>query len=215
MWGTCPARMSPWLISAPQGVRTTRAASWSVRRARLPRNRSPASRRASRTWALLRVVSGGYAVTRSHWALPMFAERVTQTLAMWRAISRKDRISRPSGRNSKLGSGMASTLRTTVFQMSRKGGSRVSLSPMGAPPARAFVSDGLLEDLVGNIEVGVHPLDVVVVLQSVHEAQHLLGLLPGQGDGGLGDHGDLGGDDGVAGLLERLPDGCEVFRGRD
>src|SRR4051812_8900882 len=68
-----------------------------------------------------------------------------------------------------------------------------------------------------HVEVRVHVLDVVVVLERVQQLEGALGFLAGEVHGVLGDHGDLRRAGlGQAGLLEPVADGLELLgRGDD
>src|SRR5437773_10607115 len=70
------------------------------------------------------------------------------------------------------------------------------------------------EALLGDVEVGGHPRDVLEVLERLHEAQVLAGSLLVDRDRALGDHRALGVLDGHAGALERLADLLEAARRR-
>src|SRR6266545_3937477 len=68
----------------------------------------------------------------------------------------------------------------------------VATSPGSTPITRKPLGrrDGV-EDLVGNVVVGIDGLDVVLLLKRLDEPQHGGGVLSLHADGGLGDHGDF------------------------
>src|SRR3954454_3266525 len=84
-------------------------------------------------------------------------------------------------------------------------------APETSRPPRASGRDGL-QDLLGDVEVGVDALDVVVVLELVDQPEDLARLLLGDLDGALGDHGQLGRGVPQPAPLERVADGHEVAR---
>src|SRR3990172_2978712 len=71
----------------------------------------------------------------------------------------------------------------------------------------------LHEDGIGEVGVGEDLLDVVEVFEVVEEAEDLAGGGGVEGDGVLGEHGELGGGHAEAGLLERLAHAVEVGGG--
>ncbi len=83
------------------------------------------------------------------------------------------------------------------------------------PPRTETVaaSADLLQDLVGDIEVRVGMLHVVVILQRVHQPEDLLGVFALNAHGGLRHHRDVGGLDREAGLLQSLLHDEELLRG--
>src|SRR5437867_8870310 len=62
---------------------------------------------------------------------------------------------------------------------------------------------GVLEDLVGHVEVRVDLLDVVEVLELLHQTEDPAGLVAFDADGRRRAHRDLRRSDGDADLLER------------
>src|SRR5437667_2205690 len=71
----------------------------------------------------------------------------------------------------------------------------------------------LLHELRRDVEVGVHVLDVVEVLEALNEGEDLAGdLLVRDLDPGRGLHGHLGGFRGIAGRRQRRPDPFELSR---
>src|SRR2546426_11205288 len=62
----------------------------------------------------------------------------------------------------------------------------------------------LLQNLVGNVEVRVGVLDVVVLFQRLHQAQHVLGIFPFHAHRGLRHHRNVCGFEGQACALHRL-----------
>src|SRR5512144_1371457 len=70
------------------------------------------------------------------------------------------------------------------------------------------------EDLVRDVEIGRDPLDVVMLLERLHELQGLLRVLFGERDRALGHLADLGRGDGDAFSLDRLLHRLELVRRR-
>ena len=98
-------------------------------------------------------------------------------------------------------------------------GSKVSpQNPAATPSPRGAaqpLGGGGLEHLLGDVEVRVDLLDVVVVLERVDQAHQLPRLaLVVDRDGRLRQHRELGGLDREAGGLDRLAHGRERSRGR-
>src|SRR5215831_6779652 len=77
--------------------------------------------------------------------------------------------------------------------------------PMGGriPSSMSRRGDGV-DDLVGDVVVGVDGLDVVLLLEGLDQPQHCCGVLALHAHGGLGHHVDLGLEDRHAGALETL-----------
>src|SRR2546427_4903245 len=68
----------------------------------------------------------------------------------------------------------------------------VATSPGSTPIARKPLGRGDgVEDLVGDVVVGIDGLDVVLLLERLDEPQHGRGILALHPHGGLGDHGDV------------------------
>src|SRR5258705_13519316 len=70
------------------------------------------------------------------------------------------------------------------------------------------------EDLLGDVEVRGHALDVLEVLERLDEPEVLAGPLLVHLDRALGDHRGLGMLDRDAGALERLANLLQAARGR-
>ena len=69
-----------------------------------------------------------------------------------------------------------------------------------------------IHDLVRDIEVRIHVLDVIIVLERINKPQHLLRFLAVELHIGLRDHGDLGDIQGHARVFQRLLHLFEVVR---
>src|SRR5262245_39185445 len=88
----------------------------------------------------------------------------------------------------------------------------VAASPGSTPMIRRvepFTCSGRgdgVDDLVGDVVVGVHGLDVVLLLEGLDEPQHGRGILALHAHGGLGHHVDLGLEHGHTRALEGLAD---------
>src|SRR6266568_6537482 len=81
----------------------------------------------------------------------------------------------------------------------------VSTSPGSTPITRTPLGRGDgVEDLVGDVVVGIDGLDVVLLLERLDQPQHRGGVLALHPHGGLGDHGDLRLDDREPLRLERV-----------
>src|SRR6266481_1653022 len=93
----------------------------------------------------------------------------------------------------------------------------VATSPGSTPITRKPLGRGDgVEDLVGDVVVGIDGLDVVLLLERLDEPQHGRGILALHPHGGLGHHGDLRLDDREPLRLERVPHGVHfIRRGRD
>src|SRR5712692_1240418 len=74
---------------------------------------------------------------------------------------------------------------------------------------------GVLEDLVRYVEVRVDFLDVVQLLELLHQTQHLASLVALDANSVRRAHRDLGGRDGDAGLFQRLLHLLERARRRE
>src|SRR6266496_6018077 len=73
----------------------------------------------------------------------------------------------------------------------------VATSPGSRPMTRRALGRGDgVEDLVGDIVVGIDGLDVVLLLERLDQSQHGGGVLAFHPHGGLGNHGRLRLDDG-------------------
>src|SRR5258706_6179232 len=80
------------------------------------------------------------------------------------------------------------------------------------PPETPGSPGDLGEELLGDLEVRGHALDVVQLLERFDEAEVLACPVPVQLDMLLRDHRVLGAVDGDPGLLERRPDALEIRR---
>src|SRR6266702_6947589 len=91
----------------------------------------------------------------------------------------------------------------------------VSTSPGSTPITRTPLGrrDGV-EDLVGDVVVGIHGLDVVLVLERLDQPQHGGGILAFHSYRGLGDHGGLRLEHGQPFGLEGLAHRLHFIRGR-
>src|SRR3954451_9675592 len=88
-------------------------------------------------------------------------------------------------------------------------------APGGAAPASGR-RRGLLEDLFRHVEVRVHRVDVVVLLERVHQPEQGRGVVLSDLDGGLRLHRELGGLNLDAGVLESRANGRQIrCRGGD
>jgi hypothetical protein len=76
----------------------------------------------------------------------------------------------------------------------------------GVASRRAFATGNLVHHLFGDVEVRPDVLDVVLVVEHLHEPEHLLRLLLVELDVGRGDLPDLRFDRGDLRALEGLPD---------
>src|SRR5690242_13707771 len=83
-----------------------------------------------------------------------------------------------------------------------------------AAPETALARGGLLELLVGDVEVGPDVLGVVAFLEGVDELQHLLGLLPLERDRRVGVFSELRFFGLGAGLLHGLENRLVCVRRR-
>src|SRR2546426_7519687 len=82
--------------------------------------------------------------------------------------------------------------------------------PGSTPRARR---SGVLEHLVGDVEVGVHPLHVVELLERLDQRDDLARLVALDPHRGGGTHGELGGGGLHPGRLEPALDALERARG--
>src|SRR6266508_3485794 len=89
----------------------------------------------------------------------------------------------------------------------------VATSPGSTPITRKPLGrrDGV-EDLVGNVVIGINGLDVVLLLERLDEAQHGGGVLSLHPHGGLRDHGDVRLEHRQPLRLERLAHGIHFIR---
>src|SRR5438128_12268994 len=89
----------------------------------------------------------------------------------------------------------------------------VSTSPGSTPITRTPLGRGDgVEDLVGDVVVGIDGLDVVLLLERLDEPQHGRGILALHPHGGLGDHGDVRLEHRQPPRLERVAHGVYIIR---
>ena len=72
--------------------------------------------------------------------------------------------------------------------------SHLSLFPLPFYLSPLALFSHTIDNILRYIRVGIHLLDIIAVFQHFHQPHHLLGLFAHEIGGGLGQHGDLGGN---------------------